>query len=228
MKCKNVSIILLIFILTIVFYISCYILLKDLKEYKEKVIYIDPFKIDKNYNDADMIFVTHDHYDHYSEEDIDKIKKEDTIIIAPEELLTKLLRKGFRKDSIITVEPNKKYMIQGMKFETIPAYNTNKQFHPKENGWVGYIIEIKGVRYYIAGDTDITEENKRVKCDVAFVPVGGTYTMDFKEAATLVNEIQPKIAVPIHYGSVVGTKQDATDFIKLLNPSIKGIILMKQ
>ena len=228
MKCKNVSIILLIFILTIVFYISCYILLKDLKEYKEKVIYIDPFKIDKNYNDADMIFVTHDHYDHYSEEDIDKIKKEDTIIIAPEELLTKLLRKGFRKDSIITVEPNKKYMIQGMKFETIPAYNTNKQFHPKENGWVGYIIEIKGVRYYIAGDTDITEENRRVKCDVAFVPVGGTYTMDFKEAATLVNEIQPKIAVPIHYGSVVGTKQDATDFIKLLHPSIKGIILMKQ
>ena len=228
MKCKNVSIILLIFILTIVFYISCYILLKDLKEYKEKVIYIDPFKIDKNYNDADMIFVTHDHYDHYSEEDIDKIKKEDTIIIAPEELLTKLLRKGFRKDSIITVEPNKKYMIQGMKFETIPAYNTNKQFHPKENGWVGYIIEIKGVRYYIAGDTDITEENRRVKCDVAFVPVGGTYTMDFKEAATLVNEIQPKIAVPIQYGSVVGTKQDATDFIKLLHPSIKGIILMKQ
>ena len=200
----------------------------SIKINKEKVIYIDPFKIDKNYNDADMIFVTHDHYDHYSEEDIDKIKKEDTIIIAPEELLTKLLRKGFRKDSIITVEPNKKYMIQGMKFETIPAYNTNKQFHPKENGWVGYIIEIKGVRYYIAGDTDITEENRRVKCDVAFVPVGGTYTTDFKEAAQLINEIQPKIAVPIHYGSVVGTKQDATDFIKLLNPSIKGIILMKQ
>ena len=170
----------------------------SIKINKEKVIYIDPFKIDKNYNDADMIFVTHDHYDHYSEEDIDKIKKEDTIIIAPEELLTKLLRKGFRKDSIITVEPNKKYMIQGMKFETIPAYNTNKQFHPKENGWVGYIIEIKGVRYYIAGDTDITEENRRVKCDVAFVPVGGTYTMDFKEAATLVNEIKPKMAIPNH------------------------------
>ena len=193
----------------------------SIKINKEKVIYIDPFKIDKNYNDADMIFVTHDHYDHYSEEDIDKIKKEDTIIIAPEELLTKLLRKGFRKDSIITVEPNKKYMIQGMKFETIPAYNTNKQFHPKENGWVGYIIEIKGVRYYIAGDTDITEENRRVKCDVAFVPVGGTYTMDFKEAATLVNEIKPKMAIPIHYGDIVGTKQDAIDFSKLLHPEIK-------
>ena len=119
-------------------------------------------------------------------------------------------------------------MVQGIKFETIPSYNTNKTFHPKENGWVGYIITLDDIRYYIAGDTDITEENRKVKCDVAFVPVGGTYTMDFKEAAQLINEIQPKIAVPIHYGSVVGTNQDATDFVKLLHPSIKGIILMKQ
>ena len=195
---------------------------------KEKTIYIDPFKIDKNYNDADIVFITHDHYDHYSEEDIDKVINENTTIIIPDELLTKLLRKGINKNAIITVEPNKNYMVQGIKFETISAYNTNKTFHPKENGWVGYIIIINGIRYYIAGDTDITEENKQVKCDVAFVPVGGTYTMDFKEAAQLINEIQPKIAVPIHYGSVVGTKQDATDFIKLLHPSIKGIILMKQ
>lgn len=194
---------------------------------KEKVIYTDPFKINKNYNDADIVFITHDHYDHYSEEDIDEVKKDSTVIIAPEELLTKLLRKGFRQDFIVTVEPNKQYMVEGIKFETIPAYNTNKQFHPKENEWVGYIIEIKGIRYYIAGDTDITEENKRVKCDVAFVPVGGTYTMDFKEAAYLINEIKPKIAVPIHYGSIVGTNQDATDFIRLLHPEIKGTILMK-
>ena len=195
---------------------------------KEKIIYIDPFKIDRNYNDADIVFITHDHYDHYSEEDIDKVINENTTIIIPEELLTKLLRKGINKNAIITVEPNKNYMVQGIKFETISAYNTNKTFHPKENGWVGYIIIINGIRYYIAGDTDITEENKQVKCDVAFVPVGGTYTMDFKEAAQLINEIQPKIAIPIHYGSVVGTNQDATDFVKLLHPSIKGIILMKQ
>lgn len=195
---------------------------------KEKVIYIDPFRIDKNYNDADLIFITHDHYDHYSEEDIDKVKKQDTVIVAPEELLTKLLRKGFRHDNIITVEPYDVDMELGIKFEAIPAYNTNKQFHPKENGWVGYIIEIQGIKYYIAGDTDITEENRKVKCDVAFVTVGGTYTMDFKEAAMLINEIKPKIAIPTHYGSVVGTKQDATDFIKLLHPEIKGIILMQQ
>ena len=197
----------------------------SIKINKEKVIYIDPFKIDKNYNDADIIFITHDHYDHYSEDDTDKVKKNDTVIVAPEELLTKLLRKGFRQDYIITVAPDEQDMVEGIKFETVPAYNTNKQFHPKENDWVGYIIEIKGIRYYIAGDTDITPENKKVKCDVAFVPVGGTYTMDFKEAAILINEIQPKIAVPIHYGSVVGTTQDAIDFIKLLHPKIEGKIL---
>ena len=182
---------------------------------------------DKNYNDADIIFITHDHYDHYSEEDIDKVIKEGTTFIIPEELLTKLLVKGYNKNDIITVEAGKQYITRGIKFETIPAYNTNKAFHPKENEWVGYIIEIKGIRYYIAGDTDITEENKKVKCDVALVPVGGTYTMDFKEAAQLINEIKPKIAVPTHYGDIVGTNQDATDFVRLLHPITKGIILKK-
>ena len=205
-----------------VLYHSC------IKINKEKIIYIDPFKIDKDYNDADIVFITHDHFDHYSEEDIDKVINENTTIIIPEELLTKILRKGINKNAVITVESNKEYMVQGIKFETIPAYNTNKTFHPKENDWVGYIITLDGIRYYIAGDTDITEENRKVKCDVAFVPVGGTYTMNYSEAAELVNIIKPKIAVPIHYGSVVGTKQDATNFIKLLHSSIKGIILMKQ
>ncbi len=199
----------------------------SIKISKEKVIYIDPFKIDKNYHDADIIFITHDHYDHYSEKDIHKVCKQDTVVIVPEELLTKVLKNGFRQDYIITVKPNQKYMVYGIKFETILAYNINKQFHPKENEWVGYIIEVNNCRHYIAGDTDMTPENKAVKCDVAFVPVGGTYTMDFKEAANLINEIKPKIAVPIHYGSVVGTKQDAVDFIKLLHPTIKGINLME-
>ena len=167
----------------------------SIKINKEKVIYIDPFKIEKNYNDADIVFITHDHYDHYSEEDIDKVINENTIIIIPEELLTKLLRKGINKNAIITVEPNEKYI---------------------------------DIRYYIAGDTDITEENRKVKCDVAFVPVGGTYTIDFKEAAQLINIIKPKFAIPVHYGSVVGSKQDATDFIKLLYPTIKGINLINQ
>lgn len=193
----------------------------------KKVIYIDPFKINENKNDADLIFITHDHYDHYSEEDIDKVIGYNTTIIAPKGMLAKILNKGIRQDSIISVEPQKEYMLQGIKFETIPAYNINKMFHPKKNGWVGYVIEIDGIRYYIAGDTDATEEIKQVKCDVAFIPVGGTYTMNSKEAANLINEIKPKKAIPIHYGSIVGTKQDATNFLNSLNLGIEGIILMK-
>ena len=194
---------------------------------KGEVIYFDPFKIEKNYNDADVIFITHDHYDHYSEEDIDKVIKEETIIVAPEDLLTKLLKKGFERDNMVLVTPNQKYTVKGIEFQTIPAYNVNKQFHPKANEWVGYVLKIEGVTYYIAGDTDITEENKKVKCDVAFVPVGGTFTMDYKEAAELINEIKPKIAVPTHYGSIVGEKSDGVSFSKLVSPEIEVEVLMK-
>ena len=194
---------------------------------KGEVIYFDPFKIEKNYNDADAIFITHDHYDHYSEEDIDKVIKEETIIVAPEDLLTKLLKKGFERDNMVLVTPNQKYTVKGIEFQTIPAYNVNKQFHPKANEWVGYVLKIDGVTYYIAGDTDITEENKKVKCDVAFVPVGGTFTMDYKEAAELINEIKPKIAVPTHYGSIVGEKSDGVSFSKLVSPEIEVEVLMK-
>lgn len=194
---------------------------------KGKMIYIDPYHIEKSFNDADMIFITHDHYDHYSEEDIDKVRKNNTIFIVPENLLNKLIKKGINDENIITLDPGDAENIDEIKVEAIHSYNIDKPFHPKENNWLGYVIEIDGIRYYIAGDTDITEENKNIKCDVAFVPVGGTYTMNFSEAAQLVNIIKPKIAVPIHYGSIVGTKQDATDFIKLLYPTTKGIILMK-
>lgn len=199
----------------------------SIKINKERVIYIDPFKIDENYSDADIIFITHNHYDHFSPNDINKVRKQDTIIIAPEDLFKELQNLRFQQENIITVKPDEKNTIKGIRFETIPAYNVNKKFHPKEHGWVGYIIEIDGIRYYIAGDTDITEENKKVKCDIAFVPVGGTYTMDSKEAASFINEIRPNIAVPIHYGSIVGTKQDAILFSRLLHQEIKCEILME-
>ncbi len=191
----------------------------------EKVIYIDPFKIKKESKDADIIFITHSHYDHFSKEDINKIKKEDTIIVMTKDLEQEALNLGFK--NIIIVEPNKEYEIEDIKVETIPAYNINKKFHPKENNWVGYIIHINGVSYYIAGDTDITEENKSVICDVAFVPIGGTFTMNYEEAASLVNEIKPKIVVPIHYGEIVGTKQDAEKFKELINKNIDCEILIK-
>lgn len=194
---------------------------------RNKVMYIDPYNVDKNYNDADVIFITHDHFDHFSEEDIKKVMKDNTVIVMPKGMYEKAIKLGFLDDTIIEVEPNQRNEEQGIAYETVPAYNVNKQFHPKGNGWVGYILTIDGVRYYIAGDTDITEENKQVQCDVAFVPVGGTYTMTAQEAAELVNIIKPKIAVPIHYGSVVGSKQDAEDFVSALDEGIQGMAIMK-
>lgn len=183
---------------------------------KDKIIYFDPFKIQKNYNDADLIFITHSHYDHFSEEDILKVKNENTIIILTTDLVDKAKELGFTDSNIISVVPGLKSQVEGISFETIPAYNTNKKFHPKENNWVGYVVTINSVRYYIAGDTDINEDNKLVKCDVGLVPVGGTYTMTAEEAAELVNIIKPKIAVPIHYGLIVGTEEDAEKFKKLI------------
>ena len=109
----------------------------------------------------------------------------------------------------------------GIKFETVPAYNIEKQYHPIENGWVGYILEINDIHYYIAGDTDLTPDAKRVTCDVAFVPIGGRFTMNAKEAASLVNTIEPQIAIPIHYGDIVGTHEDAELFKKLVKEGIK-------
>ena len=197
------------------------------------IVYFDPYEIDKNYNDADYIFITHSHYDHFSPEDILKVKKDTTKIIIPnemnndEEIRITIEDLGFAKDDIFYVVPDSYYLIDDLSFEVIAAYNASKNFHPKEKEWVGYIIHLNDVSYYIAGDTDITEENKKVKCDVAFITIGGTYTMTAKEAAKLVNEINPKIAVPIHYGLIVGKKEDANIFKENLNSDIKCEIMIK-
>ena len=197
----------------------------SIKFSKDIIIYFDPYKINKEYHDADIIFITHSHYDHYSPLDIKKVIKDNTIIVCPEDVKEELLKLDIK--NIIEVVPNKDYEVLNIKFKTIPAYNINKNFHPKENNWVGYLINYNNVKYYIAGDTDITEENKNIICDVAFVPIGGTFTMDYKEAASLINEIQPKIAVPTHYGLIVGNKDDGIKFSKLLNNSIECKIYIK-
>ena len=197
--------------------INCH---SSIKINKGKIIYVDPFKIKDEKHDADTILITHFHYDHYSEEDIKKVMSPHTIIVMPKNT-------EISKPNSLFVEPNGTYNVSGIKIETIPAYNINKKFHPKQNGWVGYILNLENTRYYIAGDTDITEENKQIKCDIAFIPIGGTYTLDYKEAAELANIIQPKIVVPIHYGSIVGTQKDAVNFAKLLNSNIKCKVLIK-
>ena len=183
-------------------------------------VYFDPFHIPEESHDADAILITHEHYDHFSPEDIKKIAKSDTLVVVPEGMKTKAEKELPSGCRIQTVKPGEKYQIGELEFETIPAYNRLKPFHPKHAGWVGYILQIDGQRIYIAGDTDATKEAKQVVCDVALVPVGGTYTMDAKQAAELVNEIRPKIAVPTHYGSVVGKQDDAQIFAKHVDTAI--------
>lgn len=181
------------------------------------ICYTDPYDLMEIKNDADIIFITHGHYDHYSIKDIFKVGKDSTIFVIPETVETPELD----EECIIRVKPNNSYEVKGLKFRTIPAYNVGKQFHKKEYEWVGYILDDNEVKYYVAGDTDVTEENTKIKCDVAFVPVGGTYTMTCEEAANLVNQIKPQIAMPIHYGKVVGSIKDAKKFEELLNEEIK-------
>ena len=191
----------------------------------DKTIYFDPYKIDEERHDADIIFITHEHYDHFSEEDIIKVKSDNTKIVLTEDIYERALKLGFKETNIMIVKPNNKYAIENIKFDTILSYNVNKQFHPKDNNWVGYILEINNLKYYIAGDTDITEENKKVKCEVAFLPVGGTYTMTSEEAANLANIIEPKIVVPIHYEILVGTRKDAEKFKQLVKENIRCEIM---
>lgn len=163
-----------------------------------KIIYFDPYKIEDELHDADYIFITHDHYDHYDLDSINNIRKETTKIILP-----KCLKK---EDNYLVVEPDKEYEVDGIKFNTISSYNTNKSFHPREKEYVGYNILLDDKYYYIMGDTDRTPEAENVKTDVCFVPIGGVYTMTVDEAVNYINDIKPSKAIPIHYGLIVGEK----------------------
>lgn len=187
----------------------------------KKIIYFDPIKIEKESHDADLIFITHDHYDHLDIDSINKIKKNETIIVIPDSIKNKV---SF--ENIFTVLPNNTYNILGYQVETIPSYNTNKNFHKKEFNYVGYLITINNEKIYIAGDTDITKENQEVKCDIALIPIGGTYTMDYFEASNLINKIKPKIVIPTHYGSIVGSLDDGLKFKNLINKEIECILLI--
>ena len=190
---------------------------------RERVIYVDPLEIAGEKHDADFIFVTHDHYDHFSPEDIRKAAKPDSILIVPEKMAGKAQEVSDAVGRIETVKPAVNRDINGLEFETIPAYNLLKPFHPRSAEWVGYVLMTGGRRIYIAGDTDATKEAKAVKCDIAIVPIGGTYTMDAKKAAELVNTIRPDIAVPVHYGSIVGKPSDGDVFAENVKSPVKVV-----
>lgn len=191
----------------------------------DRVIYFDPFKIVKARNDADVIFISHIHHDHFSIDDIRKLLKQETILVMTEDCAKEAAAAGLA--NVFVVAPSKSYDVKGLKFETVPACNQGKHFHKRESSWVGYVVRTNNATYYFAGDTDMIPEMRNIKTDVAFLPVGGTYTMTAKEAAEAANIIKPQIAVPIHYADIVGTKEDAKDFLKGLNPAIQGAILLK-
>ena len=185
------------------------------------MIYVDPFRIRERTNDAAFIFITHDHYDHYSPEDIAKVAKEDTILVVPEKMQGKAREVAGLVGRTVTVRPGMQQELEGLFFETVAAYNILKPFHPKSAMWVGYIFLVEGRRIYVAGDTDATSEAKAVKCDIALVPVGGTYTMDAKKAAQLVNTIGPDVAIPVHYGTLVGSLKDGQEFAENVNDPVR-------
>lgn len=180
----------------------------------DRIIYIDPYKIAGGAK-ADIILITHDHSDHASPEDIAKILKDDTVIVAPSAAAAKFSTK------VQVVKPSDNVDVRGISVEAVPAYNVNKfrspgvPFHPRESGYVGYIVTVKGVRIYHAGDTDVIPEMKSIACDVALLPVSGIYVMTAEEAATAAGMIHTRVAVPMHVGKGIGQIEDARRFQSL-------------
>ena len=184
-----------------------------------KVLYFDPFQITSESHDADLIFITHSHYDHLDPESISLISKDDTVFIVPASM-EQDMRKAAGDVELILMEPGATREISGISVKSVPAYNRLKPFHSKRNGWNGYIVTMDSLCYYVAGDTDDVNELLSVKCDVALVPIGGTYTMNARDAAKLVNGIRPKVAIPTHYGSIVGKPEDADVFKSYVDSEI--------
>ncbi|MBD3204062.1 MBL fold metallo-hydrolase [Candidatus Woesearchaeota archaeon] len=188
-------------------------------EHKGRKIFIDPYEI-KTDEKADIILSTHGHYDHCSIKDIKKLTKQDTEIVITADSMSKIAHKIPTGNSRIA-KPGDEFEIKKTTIKAVPAYNIDKQFHPKENQWVGYLIRINNLSFYHAGDTDFVPEMKKINTDVVMIPVGGTYTMDPKQAAEAVNIMQPKISIPMHYGKIVGKPDDAELFKKLCNTKVK-------
>ena len=186
----------------------------------KRVVYVDPFKVAIAAHDADVIFVTHPHGDHFSEKDIAKLAKDDTVLVSVEDCRAQAAAAGFTGERFVCVAPGQKIEVRGITAEAVPAYNVGKAFHTQSKGWVGYVITIDGKRVYVMGDTDDNKDVRAVKTDVLFVPIGGIYTMDMYEAATYANAVKPELVVPLHYGALDDTRKTADGFAELIGPDI--------
>ncbi len=178
------------------------------------VIYFDPWKLDKGLSKADVVFVSHEHFDHCSPDDVEKVTGPETVVFAPSAAAEKL--PGAR-----AVNPGDHVTEGDVEIDVVPAYNVNKfrspgvPFHPKEAGHVGYIVTVDGARVYFAGDTDYIPEMKGLECDVAMLPVSGTYVMTVEEAVEAAQTLAPDVVVPMHYGAGIGKANDGERFAKL-------------
>lgn len=185
------------------------------------VVTIDPFKISA-VKPADLILITHEHFDHTSPEDVDKIRKSDTVIVTHANSAKAL------QGDVRVVAPGDRLTVKGVEIEVGPAYNVNKNFHPKAAGMLSFVFKLDGVRFYHAGDTDFIPEMKQLDVDVAFLPVSGTYVMTAMEAVEAAKAINPKVAVPMHYGEIIGSEEDAKKFKKALEGAVEVVILRRE
>ena len=187
-----------------------------------RILYFDPFKITERAGDADIIFVTHPHFDHFDEAAIANVSNEKTVFVVPASM-KKEAWKAAGGRQLLCMKPGEDLTVGEVRIHAVPAYNKLKPFHPKRNGWLGYVVEMDGIRYYAAGDTDALKELEAVSCDIALVPIGGTYTMTAVQAAELVNAMRPACAIPIHYGSIVGSAEDADVFKAKVDKEIEVV-----
>ena len=187
----------------------------------DKVIYFDPYQI-KSAVPADIIFISHEHFDHCSEGDIKKIQKKDTVIVTDAVTAKKL------KGNITVVKPGDKITVAGIAVEVVPSYNIDKNFHPKSSGMLAFIVTVEGVRIYHAGDTDFIPEMNTIKTDIALLPVSGTYVMTATEAVQAALAIKPQVAIPMHYNAIVGSEKDAKLFVEKLQGKVEVVILQQE
>lgn len=192
-----------------------------------KILYFDPWKLTKAVKEAGIILISHEHFDHFSIDDIKLISSKDTVIITSKSVAKDLEGKGVVCKEIKSLSPGDNIEVSGVKIRAVASYNTNKNFHTKESKKLGFIAAIDGIRIYHAGDTDLIPEMEDYTSDIALLPVSGTYVMTAEEAAQAALRIKPKIAVPMHYGDIVGTDADARKFKDLLKDKIDVILLRK-